>query len=118
MHAPGVRTDPEQAAAYVAATGVDALAVAVGSSHAMLTRDAVLDDDLIARISERWVDFDAAVASPELMGKVGRLGKVLGPRNLMPNPKTGTVTPDVAKAVADIKGGKIDFRADGDEHEA
>ena len=74
--------------------------------------DVVGDDDLIARISEGWVDFDAAVASPELMGKVGRLGKVLGPRNLMPNPKTGTVTPDVAKAVADIKGGKIDFRVD------
>lgn len=74
--------------------------------------DVVGDDDLIARIAEGWVDFDAAVASPELMGKVGRLGKVLGPRNLMPNPKTGTVTPDVAKAVADIKGGKIDFRVD------
>ena len=74
--------------------------------------DVVGDDDLIAKISEGWVDFDAAVASPELMGKVGRLGKVLGPRNLMPNPKTGTVTPDVAKAVADIKGGKIDFRVD------
>ena len=69
-------------------------------------------DDLIAKVQGGWVDFDAAVASPELMGKVGRLGKVLGPRNLMPNPKTGTVTPDVAKAVADIKGGKIDFRVD------
>ena len=74
--------------------------------------DVVGDDDLIARISEGWVDFDAAVASPELMGKVGRLGKVLGPRNLMPNPKTGTVTMDVAKAVSDIKGGKIEFRTD------
>ncbi|MCG7421465.1 MULTISPECIES: 50S ribosomal protein L1 [Micrococcus] len=74
--------------------------------------DHVGDDDLIAKIADGWTDFDAAVASPELMGKVGRLGKVLGPRNLMPNPKTGTVTPDVAKAVADIKGGKIDFRVD------
>ena len=74
--------------------------------------DHVGDDELIAKISGGWVDFDAAVASPEMMGKVGRLGKVLGPRNLMPNPKTGTVTPDVAKAVADIKGGKIDFRVD------
>ena len=74
--------------------------------------DFVGDDDLIAKVQGGWVDFDAAVASPELMGKVGRLGKVLGPRNLMPNPKTGTVTPDVAKAVTDIKGGKIDFRVD------
>lgn len=74
--------------------------------------DHVGDDELIAKISGGWVDFDAAVASPEMMGRVGRLGKVLGPRNLMPNPKTGTVTPDVAKAVADIKGGKIDFRVD------
>ncbi|MDO5635464.1 MAG: 50S ribosomal protein L1 [Micrococcus sp.] len=74
--------------------------------------DVVGDDELIAKIAGGWVDFDAAVASPEMMGKVGRLGKVLGPRNLMPNPKTGTVTPDVAKAVTDIKGGKIDFRVD------
>lgn len=74
--------------------------------------DIVGSDDLIARISGGWTDFDAAVASPDMMGKVGRLGKILGPRNLMPNPKTGTVTPDVAKAVTDIKGGKIDFRVD------
>ena len=74
--------------------------------------DFVGSDDLVAKISEGWTDFDAAVASPEMMGKVGRLGKILGPRNLMPNPKTGTVTPDVAKAVTDIKGGKIDFRVD------
>ena len=74
--------------------------------------DFVGGDELIAKVADGWVDFDAAVASPDMMGKVGRLGKVLGPRNLMPNPKTGTVTPNVAKAVADIKGGKIDFRVD------
>ncbi|AMM33709.1 50S ribosomal protein L1 [Sinomonas atrocyanea] len=74
--------------------------------------DVVGSDDLIERIQGGWTDFDAAVATPELMGKVGRLGKILGPRNLMPNPKTGTVTPDVAKAVNEIKGGKIDFRVD------
>ncbi|MCH9815712.1 MAG: 50S ribosomal protein L1 [Actinomycetia bacterium] len=74
--------------------------------------DFVGSDDMVQKVSDGWTGFDAAVATPDMMGKVGRLGRVLGPRGLMPNPKTGTVTMDVAKAVEDIKGGKIEFRVD------
>ena|ERR1051326_8387675 len=74
--------------------------------------DAVGSEDLIERIQGGWLDFDAAIAAPDQMAKVGRIARILGPRGLMPNPKTGTVTPDVAKAVTDIKGGKINFRVD------
>jgi large subunit ribosomal protein L1 len=74
--------------------------------------DKVGSDDLIQEITDGYLDFDAAIATPDQMAKVGRVARILGPRGLMPNPRTGTVTPDVAKAVSDIKGGKISFRAD------
>ena len=74
--------------------------------------DIVGSDDLIEKIQGGWLEFDAAIATPDQMAKVGRIARVLGPRGLMPNPKTGTVTPDVAKAVNEIKGGKINFRVD------
>ena len=69
-------------------------------------------EDMVAKIQGGWMDFDVVIASPDMMGLVGRLGKVLGPRGLMPNPKAGTVTPDVAKAVAEAKAGKIEYRLD------
>ncbi len=69
-------------------------------------------DDYIAKIEQGWIDFDIVITTPSCMAKVGKLGKVLGPRNLMPNPKSGTVTMEVGKAVTDVKGGKIDFKVD------
>lgn len=74
--------------------------------------DAVGGDDLAARINEGWMDFDRVLATPDMMGVVGKLGRVLGPRGLMPNPKVGTVTQDIARAVAEQKAGKIEFRVD------
>lgn len=74
--------------------------------------DFVGSDELIKKISEGWLDFDKAVATPDMMGAVGRIGKILGPRGLMPNPKTGTVSMDIGKAVKEIKAGKLEFRVD------
>ena len=76
--------------------------------------DVVGDDDLVARIQDGWLDFDVAIATPDMMAQVGRLGRVLGPKGLMPNPKTGTVTMDVAKAVSDAKSGQVTYRTDRD----
>ena len=74
--------------------------------------DYIADNDTVAKINGGWMDFEVVIATPDMMGVVGRLGKVLGPRGLMPNPKAGTVTPDVAKAVQDAKAGKIEYRLD------
>jgi len=98
-------------------TGKDVrVAVFAASEAATAAREAGADivgaDDLAAQIEGGMLDFDVAIASPDMMPLVGRLGRVLGPRGLMPNPKTGTVTPDVAKAVGEFKGGKVEYRTD------
>jgi large subunit ribosomal protein L1 len=100
-----------------AGTGKDVrVAVFATGDAAQEARDAGADvvgaDDLVKQVSEGFLDFDIAIATPDLMGQVGRLGRVLGPRGLMPNPKTGTVTTDVAAAVKEIKAGKVEFRTD------
>ena len=74
--------------------------------------DYVGGDDLVEKIKEGWLEFDKTVATPDMMGTVGKIGRILGPRNLMPNAKLGTVTFDVASVVSEIKGGKVDFRVD------
>jgi len=74
--------------------------------------DFVGSDDLIARVQGGWTDFDVAVATPDLMGKVGRVARILGPRGLMPNPRSGTVTPDIGRAIREVKGGRVEFRLD------
>ena len=74
--------------------------------------DAVGADDLVARVQGGWLDFDVAVATPDMMSAVGRLGRILGPRGLMPNPRSGTVTQDIGRAVAEVKAGKVEYRTD------
>ena len=74
--------------------------------------DVVGAEDLVQRVQGGWTDFDVAVATPDMMGVVGRLGKILGPRGLMPNPRSGTVTPDIGRAIREIKGGRVEFRVD------
>lgn len=100
-----------------AGTGRTARVVAFAAGEAAAAAraagaDEVGADDLVARVEGGFLDFDVAIATPDLMGQVGKLGRVLGPRGLMPNPKTGTVTTDVGKAVAEFKGGRVEYRTD------
>jgi len=94
---------------------VRVLVFAVGDKAAEAERagaDFVGGEELVEKIQKGWTDFDAAIATPDMMGMVGKLGKILGPRGLMPNPKSGTVTYDIEKAVKDAKGGKLEYRVD------